>query len=169
LDEDVSEEFHNYEMEWTPDAIKFYLDGNNYYTYAPQFQNPETWPFTEDQYLLLNVAIQENVSALFEESDMVLDYIRVYQQGSPTSTSDVKKVDLKLYPNPAQEILIVETAAGDHSALIEVFSVMGIKVLSQNATGNKTFISLDQLAAGSYVATYRNDEYFESIPFVKMD
>ncbi|MFT6849087.1 MAG: hypothetical protein ACJAYL_002917, partial [Cryomorphaceae bacterium] len=92
-----------------------------------------------------------------------------YQQGSPTSTNDVKKVDLKLYPNPAQETLIVETATGDHSALIEVYSVMGIKVLSQNATGNKTIISLNQLAAGSYVATYRNDKSFESIPFVKMD
>ena len=169
LDEDVSEEFHNYEMEWTPDAIKFYLDGNNYYTYSPNFQNADTWPYTEDQYLLLNIAIEENVSALFEESDMVLDYIRVYQEGSPTSTNDVKRVDLKLYPNPAQETLIVETAAGDHSALIEVFSVMGVKVLSQNATGNKTIISLNQLAAGSYVATYRNDKSFESIPFVKMD
>jgi beta-glucanase (GH16 family) len=169
VDEDVSEAFHNYEMEWTPDAIKFYIDGTNYYTYDPAVKNADTWPFTEDQYLLLNIAIESNVSALFEESDMVLDYVRVYQQGSPTSTEDVAKMDLKLYPNPASDLVIIQSSAPDQSGIIEVFSLTGVKVLSQKATGTQTVISLNQLAAGSYVAMYRNQDSVESVPFVKID
>ena len=47
-----------------------------------------TWPYVADQYLLLNVAIQNSIDPAFTDSEMVLDYIRVYQQGSSSSTTD---------------------------------------------------------------------------------
>ena len=168
FDENVSQDYHIYEMEWSPEEIKFSLDGSVYYVYAPEDQNPETWPFTEDQYILLNVALEENVSPTFEESEMILDYIRVYQEGNPTSTRNVESIELSIYPNPAQEVLTVESSSSEN-ALIEVLTVAGVKVLSQHTTGLKTIVSLNGLAAGSYVATFRNSQSFESVPFVKMD
>ncbi|GEM_PF-280432 len=85
---DVSNTFHVYAMEWTADEITFSLDGVPYYTYSPSPQNMSTWPYVADQYLLLNVAIQNSIDPAFTDSEMVLDYIRVYQQGSSSSTID---------------------------------------------------------------------------------
>ncbi len=85
---DVSNTFHVYAMEWTADEITFSLDGVPYYTYSPSPQNMSTWPYVADQYLLLNVAIQNSIDPAFTDSEMVLDYIRVYQQGSSSSTTD---------------------------------------------------------------------------------
>ena len=168
FDENVSQDYHLYEMEWSPEKIKFSLDGSVYYVYAPENQTPETWPYTKDQYLLLNVAMEENVSPSYEQDEMILDYIRVYQEGNPTSTRNEESIELNVYPNPAKGALTVASSSADR-ALIEIFTIMGVKVLSQHTTGTRTVVSLDAIPAGSYVATYRNSESFESIPFVKMD
>ena len=88
---DVSNTFHIYAMEWTEDKIDFSVDGFIYYTYQPDPQNMSTWPFIADQFILLNVAIQNSIDPTFTESDMVLDYIRVYQEGLGTTTTDVQQ------------------------------------------------------------------------------
>ena len=84
---DVSNNFHLYAMEWYADKIVFSLDGVEYYTYAPNPQNMSTWPFIDDQYILLNIAIASNIDPLFNQSDMVLDFVRVYQQNSTSSSA----------------------------------------------------------------------------------
>ena len=80
----VSNEFHIYEMEWTEDRIKISVDGSNYYTYNPDVQNADTWPFNSDQFLILNVAmggsLGGNIDAAFTESRMEIDYVKVYQE-----------------------------------------------------------------------------------------
>lgn len=88
---DVSNTFHVYAMEWTEEKIEFSVDGFVYYTYEPNPQNMSTWPFIEDQFILLNVAVQNSIEPSFTESDMVLDYIRVYQEGLGTTTTDVQQ------------------------------------------------------------------------------
>ena len=88
---DVSNTFHVYAMEWTTDEITFSLDGVPYYTYSPSPQNMSTWPYIADQYILLNIAIQNSIDPAFTDSEMVLDYIRVYQQGT-SSTVDEQNV-----------------------------------------------------------------------------
>ena len=83
---DVSNTFHVYAMEWTPTEITFSIDGLDYYSYSPNPQNMSTWPFIENQYIILNVAIQNSIEPSFTESEMVLDYIRVYQEGTASTT-----------------------------------------------------------------------------------
>ncbi len=80
---DVFNTFHIYEMEWTPESITFRVDGNEIYVYEPSVKNDATWPFDEEQYLLLNVAINPDITAAFSESEMVIDYVRVYAEGPP--------------------------------------------------------------------------------------
>ena len=84
------EEFHTYGVEWLPDRIIFFIDGEETYTY----QKPETaegerasdsWPFDQRMHLLMNLAFggtwggamgidEECLPARFE-----VDYVRVYQ------------------------------------------------------------------------------------------
>ena len=76
----VSEEFHVYTAEWTKDEIIFSVDGIEHYRYAPKIKNPETWPYTADQYLLLNLAILPEIESTIEKAVLEVDYVRVYQR-----------------------------------------------------------------------------------------
>ena len=81
--EDVSNTFHVYGMEWTEEKIDFYYDETVFYTYEPQTRNAQTWPFNKPQYFLLNIAmggIGGDIDPNFTESEMVIDYVRVYQK-----------------------------------------------------------------------------------------
>ena len=75
----VSNEYHIYSMEWSEDKMVFSVDDVVHYVYEPAIKNPDTWPFTSDQYILLNIAIEPDIDPSFEKSAMVVDYIRVYQ------------------------------------------------------------------------------------------
>jgi len=77
--ENVSNQFHIYSIEWSEDKMVFSVDEVVHYVYEPSIRDSETWPFTTDQYLLLNIAIESDIDPSFEESAMVVDYIRVYQ------------------------------------------------------------------------------------------
>lgn len=75
----ASSEFHIYSLVWTAEKMDFAVDGIIHYTYNPATKNSNTWPFNTDQYLLLNFAIQGNISGSFTEGAMEVDYVRVYQ------------------------------------------------------------------------------------------
>ena len=78
----VAENFHIYSMIWTANEITFLIDDVSYYTYNPSTKNASTWPFDNEQYLLLNLAIggfSGTPDTNFTESTMVIDYVRIYQ------------------------------------------------------------------------------------------
>ncbi|MBX2844788.1 MAG: glycoside hydrolase family 16 protein [Saprospiraceae bacterium] len=77
--DDVFNTFHIYSLEWTKDQMIFSVDGKPHFTYAPEKKNQDTWPFDNDYYFLLNIAIEPDIDPDFVESAMVVDYIRVYQ------------------------------------------------------------------------------------------
>ena len=78
--EGVSEEFHVYSVYWSPDIIRFYVDDNEYKTFA----NTESVPFNWDFFVILNVAMGGtfggSVDPNFVESTMEVDYVKVYQE-----------------------------------------------------------------------------------------
>lgn len=75
----ATSEFHDYTVEWTPDAIKFLVDGTVYHSFA----NTSTTPFNSDFFLILNIAmggnLGGNVDPAFSQDTMEIDYVRVYQ------------------------------------------------------------------------------------------
>lgn len=79
---DYATAFHIYSAEWTSDAIEFYLDNQLLYTYSPTSPTVDSWPFTKDQFIILNVAMGGswfNIDPNFDQSAMEIDYVRVYQ------------------------------------------------------------------------------------------
>jgi len=82
LASDLQNNYHVYSMNWSPNQITFLLDNVAYYTYNPAVKNANTWPFDNEQYLLLNIAmggIAGNIPANFTQASMLIDYVRVYQ------------------------------------------------------------------------------------------
>lgn len=86
---DVSTNFHTYSIEWLPDKIMAYIDGELYFTFEPTKYkaNPtfKEWPFDKKMHLLLNIAVGGNWGGAkgMDESiypvQMEIDYVRVYQ------------------------------------------------------------------------------------------
>lgn len=153
--EDVSNTFHVYALEWTPEEMRFSIDGAVYYTYAPNSQNSATWPFDADQYLLLNVAIQGQVASNFTQSPMVIDYIRVYQEGT-SSTSTTRDLDqIQVYPNPVEGPLNITVPATLVGAQVKVYSAVG-QVLQQQFVQDSTSVTLDwsSYPAGTYLLVF---------------
>ncbi|WP_338409287.1 family 16 glycosylhydrolase [uncultured Flavobacterium sp.] len=74
--------YHVYSMNWSPFEISFLLDDVVFYTYDPAVKTASNWPFDEEQYLLLNIAmggVAGSIPSSFTQSTMIIDYVRVYQ------------------------------------------------------------------------------------------
>ena len=74
----VSTEFHNYILEWSPTTIKFLVDDVPFYTFA----NTNTLPFNQNFFVILNLAMGGGfggpVDPAFSNATMEIDYVRVY-------------------------------------------------------------------------------------------
>ena len=77
--EDVTNQFHVYELNWSPEKLTFSVDGIAHYSYQPEVKNAETWPFNDPYYIIFNIAIERDIDPDFMESAMIVDYVRVYQ------------------------------------------------------------------------------------------
>jgi len=77
--EAASDQFHIYALEWSEEKIEFSVDGVVHYTYNPAVKDASTWPYTTDQYILLNIAIEPDIDPTFVQSAMEIDYVRIYQ------------------------------------------------------------------------------------------
>ena len=75
-------EFHVYALEWDENELRFFIDGDYKYSYNPSTQNTDNWPFTQDQFIILNIAMGSDwfeIDPNFNEAVMEIDYVRVYQ------------------------------------------------------------------------------------------
>ncbi len=124
---DVSNTFHVYGLEWTPEKMMFSIDGSVFYTYAPAIRDAATWPFTADQYLLLNVAMQPAIDPNFIQSPMIIDYVRVYQEADTTTALNDQGVlpGMKIFPNPTSDQLNIELPETLPGTGIRVYSSLG--------------------------------------------
>jgi beta-glucanase (GH16 family) len=147
---DVANNFHIYSMNWSPQQITFLIDDVPFYIYNPTVKNIDTYPFYEDQYLLLNIAMGGFAGAIdpnFNQSSMVIDYVRVYQNTLGIAGEDENKVNLKVYPNPVADTLHIE--AIQNIDKVELFDLAGKRILSESAQTNQ--LDVTKLKAGLYI------------------
>lgn len=77
--------FHRYRVDWTPDAIRGYIDDMPMFAFANEGKGPDTWPFDRRFHLLLNLAVggnwggKEGVDDSVFPAMMQVDYVRVYK------------------------------------------------------------------------------------------
>jgi beta-glucanase (GH16 family) len=89
----LADNFHIYAVQWTPNQIQWFLDTNLFFTATPaSLPSGGTWVFTQPQFLILNVAVGGNWpgnpdgTTVFPQQ-MLVDYVRVYQQTAPLQIS----------------------------------------------------------------------------------
>lgn len=85
--ENASTSFHNYKVQWTPDFIRFFIDGVEVYTFQPEIKTEAVWPFDQPFYLIINTAVggtfggNEVDDNIFPQ-ELKIDYIEILQESS---------------------------------------------------------------------------------------
>jgi beta-glucanase (GH16 family) len=84
IDEKYDDDFHVFAVDWDTDTIRWYVDGNLYYTLTPDDLSSRKWVFDYDFFILLNLAVSgqwpgyPDDTTTFPQTTLV-DYVRVYQ------------------------------------------------------------------------------------------
>ena len=145
----ASTEFHTYTLEWTEESMIFSVDGNTHYTYNPEDKNDNTWPFYEEQYIILNIAIESGTNHnTFVDTAMEIEYVRVYRKETLSVPNVSSRPKLVVYPNPANNRIAVSSEYNIET--LSIYSISGQRMLHQKPQQHEVFVNLD-LPAGIYL------------------
>jgi beta-glucanase (GH16 family) len=81
----ATNDFHIYRVDWTPYAIRGFIDGVQYFEFKNENTGFTTWPFNKKFHLILNLAVGGNwggaqgVDNSAFPTSMVIDYVKVYK------------------------------------------------------------------------------------------
>jgi beta-glucanase (GH16 family) len=80
---DACSRFHDYQMHWTADRLRFAIDGKVHLEYVNPRAGRERWPFDTPQFLILNIAVGGDLGGPVDDSvfpvAMEVEHVRVYQ------------------------------------------------------------------------------------------
>lgn len=84
--EDATTDFHTYTLEWTPDALRAFVDETLYFEYINEGEGWEKWPYEKPYHLILNIAvggawgIAQGIDIDSFPQTMEVDFVRVYAE-----------------------------------------------------------------------------------------
>ena len=135
----------------------FKVDGIEHYTYNPATKDANTWPYDAPQFLLMNVAIQGDISSSFTESAMVIDYVRVYQEATASipGVDSLKKI--KIYPNPINDKVSIQIHPSLFGVKATVYSLLGAKVTSFVQDSSNKEYDFSKLKKGIYFIKFDSE------------
>ncbi|MGW0503856.1 family 16 glycosylhydrolase [Micromonospora sp. NPDC003241] len=79
----LADAFHTYRVDWEPNSIRWYLDGQEFFRVDPSRLGGNRWVFDHPFFMILNVAVGGNWPGYPDGStqfpqQMLVDYVRVY-------------------------------------------------------------------------------------------
>ena len=83
--ENATTTFHNYRIDWTPYAVRGYIDGQLMFTFVNEGKGYTAWPFDKRFHLLMNIAVGGNwggaqgIDDTIWPKSMEIDYVRVFK------------------------------------------------------------------------------------------
>ncbi|GAB1642914.1 family 16 glycosylhydrolase [Krasilnikovia sp. MM14-A1259] len=78
----LGDAFHTYAIEWSPNLVVWFLDGQEYFRVTPANINGNTWVFDHPFFMIMNVAVggswpgNPDAGTAFPQT-MLVDYVRV--------------------------------------------------------------------------------------------
>ena len=119
---DSTTNFHTYTLDWATNAFIYYVDGHLYQTqtsWGSSTGNPYPFPFNQPFFLLMDFAVggnyvgnpgtaQINAGTVFP-AQMLVDYVRLYQQTAPLAISTRQTGSNLLLSWPANIVCHLET------------------------------------------------------------
>jgi beta-glucanase (GH16 family) len=128
--------FHTYAVEYdrstSPEQLRFYLDGNNYFTLNSSQLDATTWNNAthHGMFMILNVAMGGGFPAAFGGGPtsatasgipMLVDYVAVYQSGGGTTTPPTSTPPTSTPPSGTRDAYsVIQAESFDASAGVQV-------------------------------------------------
>lgn len=99
LETDTSKAFHTFALEWSPEEIRWYVDGVVYHRFRGWHSSAAGYPAPFDQpfHLILNLAVGGRFGGNPDSrtpfpARMIVDWVRVYQQNQDPDVKEVEKI-----------------------------------------------------------------------------
>ncbi len=179
----INTEYHTYGLEWGPDEIRGYVDGEQYFTFENENSGWQSWPYDSPFHWILNVAMGGWGGTIDDSTlpaRMIVDYVRVWQQAEHmpeeidgvgwTAISDFKQITqsgyVPFYKDTDRDVLAVNSSDyPDGVSLVEKeFSgdVGEYDVTIKTMTENDGESSYTLLVNGIKIGTFQNPEDTDS-------
>lgn len=159
--------FHVYAVEWTPDTLRWSVDGATYFTstsaqwYSAGAPGNPRAPFDQPFYILLNLAVGGNYTGCTSAScvtaalpqQYLVDYVRVYADivNAPPSVSITSPAGGVV---PAGNVTIDATASDTDGTIAKVEFYNGYSLLGEDAVAPYSF-TWNSVANGCYDVNVR--------------
>jgi len=101
---DFDTAFHVHRMDWTPDYIRTFIDGVQYFEFTNSKAGWEQWPFDRKQHILMNLAVggnlggKQGVDNTIFPNKFQIDYVRVFAFIPSTSAPSIKSTTIPTCP-----------------------------------------------------------------------
>ncbi len=178
-DSTFNDSFHVFTIIWEPERIQWFVDGNLYHFVWPSHLAPYHWPFDMRFHFLFNVAVGGNWPGNPDDTtefpqEMVVDWIRVYQDAELTSADDdlhdgPKAFELhQNHPNPFNPTTNISFDLPESGHVsIRVYDVLGrqvANVANRNFQAGSHTLTFDagDLGSGTYIYRLVTDTYQQS-------
>lgn len=151
---DIAQNYHVYSMNWSPNQISFLLDDVVFYTYNPTVKNASTWPFNEDQYILLNIAMGGFAGTIpfnFNQASMVIDYVRIYQN-TAVDTQAPSNFTASIGEVTGSSVELVMNALDNSGTIAYTISYSGGTFTVYNPSGSQKSIVIPNLLSNTNYA-----------------
>ena len=160
----LADNFHIYAVEWTTNQIKWFLDGNNFFTTTPaSLTGGTTWVYTAPQFIILNVAVggqwpgNPDGTTVFPQQ-MLVDYVRVYTNATTPPTAPAAPTGLTASPGSTRVYLNWNAVANATGYKVKRATSSGgtYATLASSATNNYTDTNLANCSTYYYVVSATN-------------
>jgi beta-glucanase (GH16 family) len=144
------DEWHTYQLWWTPDSIKIGVDGteaDSHLVYSkPENATNNTWPYDGPMDLILNIAIGGTLGGTVPSSNfeyaMEVDYVRIYQQDGTVADLTPPELTLTFDSNDGSGFVLTDFGGNASSVVAGADAPTGsdgsvVKVLK--TTGAETW------------------------------
>jgi beta-glucanase (GH16 family) len=134
-----NQDFHIFALEWEEGKLRWYVDGELFQNLGTSMWYssvaPFPAPFNKRFHILINLAVGGNwpgspdLTTTFPQ-EMVLDYVRVYQDASAGVDQDTSSIHLgQNRPNPFKDYSTISFSLfSEEHVLLEVYDSLGRKV-----------------------------------------
>jgi beta-glucanase (GH16 family) len=157
--DDAYNQYHLYSLVWTPEQLVFFVDSMETYAYKPSTQTAENWPFTKDQYILLNVAVLSSVAQNFDTARMQVDFVRVYQEGQKTANKEsIGSLDFSIYPNPSHSAFHIQLPKHSGTSEYELVNANGQILLKGSIQEGNNALDVADMKPGVYLLRVNNEQ-----------
>mgnify|MGYP001168142978 FL=1 len=124
-DTSATSEFHDYEVIWTDSELKFFVDGSWIGSYYNQNSGWEQWPYNQDFYIILNLAVGSHFMPCSTEDDLFpqryeIDYVRVYQLSNCSLLGDYNQDNSLDILDVVSVVEVIVSQTDDYNECIDI-------------------------------------------------